>query len=556
MRFIEISKEKIEEIKKHPYYTGVADTVVEHANKLITVDPPRIRYSDIHLYEATGNREKFQNIRSEYTTRMSSFFDAYVFTEDEKYLTPLADIIWNICDFETWAIPAHTSERASLTERLERLELCSTAVGAKMAEIVYTVGDKLPELVSRRAKAEIRRRIIDSYLKHKDAKFFPWMRKTDNWVAVCICNVLATFVYAAEKEELSPLIDEMVATARQYLKGIGDDGSCTEGYGYWKYGFTHFCRFANLVYLFTEGKIDMYDDPKVRRLALFQQNCMMNPHESISFSDCTTDFTPSVWLSHLLKTKYPEVEIPSLAAPRSTAPELFALAATRPELASCEMRPSSYVFDSCEWFIYRKRDLTLAAKAGSNKEMHNHNDVGSFLISKGGRVTFTDLGGGEYTKYYFSNTRYELLNCSSRGHSVPIVNGEYQVVSDRKSTLLKCTEGDYHFTMEGAYAIPTLISLKRHFKASDTTITLTDSFEFTKSPTSIVERFVTETEPLVEEGRVKVGNTTLSYDPSVLSLSVSTDSFMRAGHVKTTAYLIDLTVKDPDTVTEVSVTFS
>lgn len=51
----------------------------------------------------------------------------------------------------------------------------------------------------------------------------------------------------------------------------------------------------------------------------------------------------------------------------------------------------------------------IAFKGGNNDEPHNHNDIGSFLLTVEGEVFLTDLGCGEYTKEYFQpDTRYDI----------------------------------------------------------------------------------------------------------------------------------------------------
>ncbi len=69
--------------------------------------------------------------------------------------------------------------------------------------------------------------------------------------------------------------------------------------------------------------------------------------------------------------------------------------------------------------------------------MHNQNDVGSFMLVSGGTVVLTDPGRGRYSKAYFGPERYQNLMASSRGHSVPVVNGYEQAegASHRASVL-------------------------------------------------------------------------------------------------------------------------
>jgi hypothetical protein len=105
--FKEFTREKLDEIRTHPYYKKARETIIERAENCIATDPPVIKFSKIHMYVENGNREQFEHDHEEYETRLHTLFSAYLITEDEKYISPLADIIWNICDFETWTIPAH-----------------------------------------------------------------------------------------------------------------------------------------------------------------------------------------------------------------------------------------------------------------------------------------------------------------------------------------------------------------------------------------------------------------------------------------------------------------
>lgn len=84
-------------------------------------------------------------------------------------------------------------------------------------------------------------------------------------------------------------------------------------------------------------------------------------------------------------------------------------------------------FSGLHWMIARTSRLTLAAKAGHNGEMHNHDDVGNFIVHVGDESLVADLGREVYSRSYFDpTTRYNHLLASSRGHSVPVPNGQMQ----------------------------------------------------------------------------------------------------------------------------------
>jgi len=229
---------------------------------------------------------------------------------------------------------------------------------------------------------------------------------------------------------------------------------------------------------------------------------------------------------------------------------------TDPDLAEGNLNPRSFMFENNQWYIYRSDAYNMACKGGYNAEPHNHNDVGSFLISKNDRVTFTDGGCGEYSRQYFtSGERYKILEPSSRSHSVPIVNGQYQVTGREKSKVYIAEEGHYAYSLENAYDIPAMTSLKREFVCEADRIVLTDTYDFTETPESVVERFVTNLEPEITPEGVRCGDTLLVFDADSVEVSTSFEYRIRLGKQVNPLYFVDLTVKAPQKQFAVQVEF-
>ncbi len=547
------TEEKWDRICSDPYYKGVIEATLERAKSYEAAPPPQIKFTDMHAFLTTGNRSNHERAYNELNSRVDIFFLAYMFTKEEKYIDLLANALWNVMDLETWALPAHVTEDTSLERRHTWLELVSANQGRRLGEILTLMEDKLPELVARRLRNELRERIVRPYIDYPDG--FWWKKGVSNWSAVCIAGVLGGFLYAATPEEIDSQIDDMCSVANSFLDSCDDEGCCKEGYGYWVYGFSFFCRFAEMLKNYTNGRIDYFKLPKVHAIAKFQENVSMNETQCVRFSDCGEFFRPANWLSQFLKTVYPDVQIPAFPAPTGIL-GFHDILWLDPSLSNCEMKPESFTYHETQWFIRRSEAYNFACKAGYNSEPHNHNDIGSFLISKDGRVTFTDPGGGEYTRQYFSPERYTILVTSSRGHSVPIINGNYQVCGRDKSTVYVDTADEYAFSMENAYKLDALKSLKRHFVCGKEELTLTDTYEFTEQPESVIERFVTLVEPsITESGKVSVGESVLVYDPELYELTLSTDECVRSQTNKETLYIIDLKVKAPSKEFSVCVKF-
>ena len=552
--FREFNPEKLEQVRTHPYYKTARETIIERADHYMVTDPPVIKFSKIHLYVENGNREIFERDHIEYETRLHVLFLAYIITEDEKYLSPLADIIWGICDFESWSIPAHVSEKLSIADRRRNLDLCSCILGYRISEVLYFIGDKLPELVYKRAKAEVRYRVIDSFAECGDNKYH-WLTGTNNWAAVCIAGVLCSYLYLATEEEIEAQLPRMMVIADNYLRGFEEDGCCTEGYGYWNYGFSFFCVFAKMLSDYTDGKINYFENEKVHKIAMFQQNILLNGSECLSFSDGGLTFEPYAWLSHFLKGIYPDMQLPTLSdecvidyvtAPLSNGAPIRYIFWTNPDYVGEGLVPKSHRFKNAEWFLYHGEKYSLGAKAGHNNEFHNHNDVGSFLISKGGRVTFCDPGGGEYTKDYFGANRYSIFVTSGRAHSVPVINGEYQAFGKREGEVYIFDENRFKFSMKGGYTIDTLTSLVRDFECLDDCVRITDTYEFSEAPTSIRERFVSLLPIEERDGTLVCGDSVLVYDNEAFDLSFGSEVVARKRAQKETVYYVDLISKKLD----------
>ncbi len=546
--FKEFNDEKWEQVRTHPYFEKMRNNIIAHADRFSVEDPKRIKFSMIHRYVVDGNREDFEKIYNEYLSRLQCFFAAYMITLDDKYIEPLADIMWNICDFESWSIPAHVGEKLTIADRRKNLDLCSTIAGSRIAEVLYFIGDKLPELVVKRAKAEIQYRIIDSY-RDVTTKRHWWIEAKNNWSAVCIASVLATYLYAATDDEIRAQLPRMIESANCYLEGFEDDGCCQEGYGYWNYGFSYFCQFAALLNEYTDGKINYFKQEKVRRIALFQESITLNENQCLSFSDASLEYKPDAWLSHFLKGVYPELRLPKIAPPAFGSAPMRTILWQNPDLSESSLNatePVSFKFENAQWFIYRDKDFALGCKAGHNEEQHNHNDVGSFIISKGGSVSFCDPGVGQYTRQYFSPQRYDLMLCSSRGHSVPIINGEYQKNVKKKSTLLIDERNRYAFNMEGVYCIDSLKSLVRDFECGETSIRMTDTYEFTEQPKSVTERFISLLPIEIGDGKILCGNSTMYYDKSLFTATLGSEEVERKMGKTGTVYYVDLAVIKPE----------
>ena len=97
-----------------------------------------------------------------------------------------------------------------------------------------------------------------------------WLTVTNNWNAVCLANVTGTALALIERPEEKAFY---VAAAEKYitnfLSGFTEDGYCSEGIGYWNYGYGCFVRLGHMLQGATGGQVDLFAIPKARSAGLF-----------------------------------------------------------------------------------------------------------------------------------------------------------------------------------------------------------------------------------------------------------------------------------------------
>ena len=211
-------------------------------------------------------------------------------------------------------------------------------------------------------------------------------------------------------------------------------------------------------------------------------------------------------------------------------------------------------FGEMMWMVARRdpqnaNALVLAAKGGHNQEMHNQNDVGSFIVWTNGEAIIPDIGRGRYT-VHFGPQRYEHFVNSSHGHSVPIVNGYVQGAGrEHTAKLIEHSAGPAAdiLTIEMKQAYPPearLESLKRmvalHREGKAGWVEVRDDVSFTGKPGMLQSVLTTFAAVNIGPSAVTLtgehATVNVSFDPEVSSLrspSKRTSTFRRVSTMST-----------------------
>ncbi|MGB2807048.1 MAG: hypothetical protein WBC22_04885, partial [Sedimentisphaerales bacterium] len=424
-------------------------SVLSEAEKLLKEAIPE-QPDDLYLdFSRTGNRTRWQRVSGRRRRRIHTLVLAECMENKGRFLPAFEEIVRAICSERTWVMPAHDRSLTNFKGTSVDIDLGSSMLAWSLATADYLLADKLSPDTRRLIRDNLEKRIFKSYedmVQGKRKKNW-WMTGTNNWNAVCLGSVTGSALAVIESPRRRALF---IAAAEKYsknfLKGFTDDGYCSEGLGYWNYGFGYYIMLSETIYQATKGKVDLLGDPKVKQIATFGSNIEILNGVYPAFADCSVRAQPGSRLMYFVSRRFGlGLRSWEQIDPVSSSGGLYhSMMYSFPNSASRTL-PSQTAskgpgirswFEEAGILICRPSSgsssrLAVALKGGHNSEHHNHNDVGSFIVVLGDKPLLLDPGGEVYTARTFSGQRYESNVLNSFGHPVPIVAGKLQRTGSR-----------------------------------------------------------------------------------------------------------------------------
>ena len=443
-------------------------------------------------YVVTGNRSHFQSWRGKFLSNLMKLVAAETKEHRRRFVPAIVSRLEAVCSWPSWVLPAHDGKRNVVEGRRQWIDLVSSDLARVLARVLAAVGDVLPPATVARVRAEIERRVFRPYLDNPQGHW--WFLGKNNWNAVCHAGcVIAALELIDDPTVRARFVEGAERGSAVYMAyGFEPDGYCSEGMGYWNYGFGHFLALGLAVRRATGGKVDYFNHPQAVKAMRYAAAYQLVRGISPRFADGSGNVDTNVVECGL--TVWPELraEFDGALPLRSVFPngQVWVL-----RLPSDD--PARFAF---------------GLKGGHNAEFHNHNDVGSYCVLIGEKIVAGDIGGEVYTANTFGANRYKSKVNNSFGHPVPRIGGMLQPTGQKFAG--KVLKTDFTETCDtvvldlaGAYACPTLTKLERTFvfdrKAK--TATVTDAVTFSK-PTAFESPYMT-TEPDSLKGHVTIAAT-------------------------------------------------
>ncbi|MGC9320311.1 MAG: hypothetical protein ACP5KN_19915, partial [Armatimonadota bacterium] len=252
--------------------TEAYQSIVERAERLLDEPLPE-QPDELYLeFSRTGNRSRWQRVANQRRGRLAPLVLAECVEDQGRFLPAIEELVEAICAERTWVMPAHDRSLANFNGERVDIDLASSALGWNMATASWLLADRLSEqtraLIAENVEARVLTPFEDMFSGEREHNW--WMHTTNNWNAVCLAGVTGAGLAQIDQRQRRA---EFVAAAEQYsmnfLRGFTEDGYCSEGLGYWNYGFGNYVLLADTVWQATDGGLDLLAREEALQPALF-----------------------------------------------------------------------------------------------------------------------------------------------------------------------------------------------------------------------------------------------------------------------------------------------
>ena len=564
---------------------AIRQAYISDGKKLLDADWPPLPASVFLEYARTGNRSHYEALSFGRREQLAGLVLAEAFERKGCFLDQIVNGIWSICEESFWGVPAHMGLQEAgpglpdVTEPV--VDLFAAETGALLAWTYYLLKpelDNINPLIAERMVVETERRILTPFLKRDDWGWmgFRWRahqettRPVNNWNPWINSNVLtAALILEPDPVRRLQLVHKAMDSIDNFIMPYPADGGCDEGPSYWSRAGGSLFDCLGLLYSASGGKIDVFDQPLIKKMGRYIYRTYISDPYYINFADASARMRPDPALVFQYGRAIQDQAMIRFAAfvaqkenygtgviggsfgvLNRALPALFTLKellGTPPAeplvrdvwLPDIQVMAARSEPGSSEGFY-------LAAKGGHNNESHNHNDVGNYIVFHDGTPVLIDAGAQTYTAQTFSSHRYELWNNQSAYHTLPTINGVMQKNGrefEARDVKYTSTAREAELSLDIAHAYPPDAQVKlwkrRITLRRGNTVEVTAQYQLQVLVKPFTLNFLTPRTPQVEKsGRIRLTGSGeerpcyLNYDPNKFEPAFRTITIQdsRMGH--------------------------
>jgi hypothetical protein len=430
--------------------SNMLQTCIKSAESSIDYEWPTIPATLSLLYVRAGNRSQYETVHFKKRNILANMILAEVAENKGRFIDPIINGIWSICEESWWGVPAHlpvSKEYAGLMDISKPfVDLFAAETGKVLAWADYFLADRFDDVspqIRKRIHSEINYRLLDPFMKRDHW----WTGKNgsipNNWNP-WICSNLLNTVLLVETDERKrvDIVAEILAVLDNFFNHYPQDGGCDEGPNYWNVAGG--ALYDNIV-LLNLASNDMfryiYENEKFKNMGRYIYRAQICENYVMNFADASHLINVIPDMVYHFGKDIGDRDMMSFGA-FYHKPDLAVSAGIRGLCAvfmQDELRnatkhlplPQDVWLPELQVAAARDRKGTcegfyLAIKGGHNSESHNHNDIGNYVVFYDGTPLLIDVGAGKYTAKTFGPKRYDIWFNRSDFHNLPVINGATQ----------------------------------------------------------------------------------------------------------------------------------
>ena len=506
---------------------------------------PATRYMD---FQRDGNRSRFEKLVGDNRRRLMTLALAECQEGKGRFIDPVIDRIWAMCEESTWVIPASLNQYPTVDcssyelphpDKYTYIDLSSAYSGAQLALILYLLRRPLERespVLARRIEVELAKRLFDPYL---GTDLMWWMGYTphpvNNWNPWVNSNVMTAALLAdPEAARREKVIRKALASAQKFYDIYPEDGGCDEGPSYFGVAgacLLDLCQIADSARC--DGGESAFCLEKLPAMAGYISHMRIEGDLYVNYADATPHVTPPAGTLYRSAQALRDPSLEAFARSLPWGDDLLPLSnpwrvmrdllSPRPEPMAPVREPGWY-FPGIQVCVGRTEHLFFSAKGGHNAESHNHNDVGNYILYADGKPVVVDIGPTQYTRATFSGERWSIFTFCSPYHNTLIPKGCQQppVREAAARDVRQSDDGNtltFSLDMAGAYPPEAgLASFVRTFTLDRQNESLTIREDCRGEDIQIP--IILAQKPALEPGRAVIGDVELTYDPARLEAKI------------------------------------
>jgi hypothetical protein len=511
--------------------------IVKEAEKYIGYKFPVLLMSDYLKFFTEDLRTPYMAPYNDRRRILSLLVMAECVEYKGRFLQDIMNAIACICEETSWVNPAHnmTDQRKNdgIQFRLppkdgDMVDLSAAYTGEVLAWCYYLLKEELDgitPIICKNLILSLEENIINPYL-YNDRMW--WRSFANNWNIDINgrCIIIAALIMSDE-DKLRTVFEKAIKSMDSYLSAWPEDGGCEEGAKYWNGNVIIMDYFEWLRYV-SDGQIDCFKLEKLKNMAEYIIHMYAGKGNYATFSDSHMKllgtgnliFSVGKYVGNdnikILGAKMGANEYKSTDGLEKQLKAVFEAADMAKEMEEYKSKDivfeKSFWYDSIETAVFRENTnesgIYFAVKGGNNEELHNHNDVGNFILFNNSQPVIIDAGIGEYTRTAFSPERYTVWSMNSKYHNLPYIGGtEQKNGPEFKAVNVKYSHDFVSMDIAPAYGDDNIHKWNRiiEFDRENGRVILKEEYQLTEE-NEIVLNFILCEEPVLEESCVHLPN--------------------------------------------------